>query len=97
MKVSLACTMRARLVGLMGKPHFDGILLLAPCHDIHTFGMGHDLDIAFVSADGSVVEAHRNVRPNRRLRNRRAIATLERLACDEPWYAPGDRLHWQWP
>ena len=90
MKALLASTIRARLVGLIGKRDFDGILVLVPCNDVHTFAMRRALDIAFVASDGTVVEAHRAVPPNHRLRNRKAIATLERFASDGEWYVPGD-------
>lgn len=92
MNVEIACTMRARLLGLYGRAGFDGALLLAPCHDIHTFGMRRPIDVAFIAADGTVVESHRDVTPCRRLRNGEAVATLERFASDAPWFAPGDRI-----
>ena len=90
MRILLASTMRTRLIGLIGMRDFDGVLVLVPCNDIHTFAMKRVLDIAFVAQDGTVVEAHRAVPPNRRLRNRKATATLERFANDGEWYVPGD-------
>ena len=84
--------MRSRLLGLYGRRGFDGALLLVPCHDVHTFGMSRPLDIAFVAADGTVIESHRNVEPCHRLKNREAAATLERFASDSPWFVPGDRI-----
>lgn len=92
MDLEIACTTRARLRGLFGRPGFDGVLLLVPCHDVHTFGMKRPLDIAFVAGNGTVVESHRGVEPRRRLKNREATATLERFACASPWFAPGDRI-----
>ena len=92
MNFEIACTMRSRLLGLFGRPGFDGVLLLVPCHDIHTFGMSRPIDAAFVAADGTILEAHRNVEPGHRLKNREAAATLERYAADTPWFAPGDRI-----
>lgn len=95
MNLEIACTMRSRLRGLFGKPQFEGVLMLVPCHDVHTFGMRRPLDVAFVASDGVIVESFRNVAPRRRLRNRRAAATLERYATADPWFAPGDRIqHW---
>ena len=88
----IASTMGARLRGLIGRSGFGGVLMLVPCHDIHTFGMGRPLDVAFVAADGTVVEAHRGVAPRRRLKNREAVAALERFAVDSPWFEPGDRI-----
>ena len=92
MNVEIACTLRTRLMGLYGRDAFDGVLLLVPCNDIHTFAMRRPIDVAFVAADGAVLEAHRDVSPNRRLRNKRAAATLERFASEEAWFAPGDRI-----
>ena len=92
MNVEIACTLRARLMGLYGKDAFDGVLMLVPCNDIHTFAMRRPIDVAFVAADGAVLESHRAVTPNRRLRNRRAAATLERFASESAWYVPGDRI-----
>ena len=92
MRVEIACTMRSRLLGLYGRNAFDGVLLLVPCHDIHTFGMRRPIDVAFVASDGAVLEVHRNVAPNKRLRNRRAAATLERFSSEDSWYQPGDLI-----
>ena len=92
MNVEIACTMRARLMGLYGRDDFDGVLMLVPCHDVHTFAMRRAIDVAFVAANGVVLEVHRSVSPNRRLRNKRAVATLERFASETAWFCPGDRI-----
>ena len=73
--------------------HISGALLLAPCNDVHTAGMRHRLDIAFVDAQGLVLEAHRDVGPCRRLRNKSAEAVVERFSsCATPWFTAGDRV-----
>ena len=54
--------------------------------------MRKPIDVAFVGADGTVIESHRSVVPNRRLRNRRAAATIERFAAEDAWYEPGDLI-----
>ena len=92
MRMEIACSLRARLMGLYGREAFDGVLMLVPCNDIHTFGMRRPIDVAFVAADGAVLEAHTHVAPNRRLRNKRAAATLERFSKEDAWYAPGDLI-----
>lgn len=92
MNVEIACTLKSRLTGLLGRNAFDGVLLLVPCKDIHTFAMRRSIDVAFVAADGIVLEAHRDVAPNRRLRNGHAAATFERFASEEAWFVPGDRI-----
>lgn len=90
--IRIACTLRARLRGLYGRASFDGVLLLAPCNDVHTLRMRRSLDVAFVDAGGVVLAVHRNVEPNSRLRNKGACATLERFASEEPWFENGDRI-----
>lgn len=96
--VRLAATRRARLKGLLGQHGRQGegknceVLMLAPCRDIHTFGMRQPIDIAFVNADGVVVSVQRGLIPGSRLRSRKAAVVLERLACSDPWYEPGQRL-----
>ena len=92
MDLEIASSMRARLRGLFGRSGFTGVLMLVPCHDVHTFGMRHSIDVAFVAADGTVVEAHRNVAPCHRLKNREAVATLERFAAEACWFNIGDRI-----
>lgn len=92
MDLEIACTMRSRLRGMFGRAGFAGMLLLVPCHDVHTFGMRRPLDIAFVAADGTIVESHRDVGPGNRLKNKKASATIERFAASDPWFSPGDRI-----
>lgn len=92
MKMEIACSLGSRLRGLIGRDAFDGVLLLVPCNDIHTFGMRRPIDVAFVDAAGSVLEARRNVVPNRRIRNKGASATLERYASTAQWLEPGDSM-----
>lgn len=92
MKMTLACSMRERLVGLLGRTSFDGALLLTPCNDIHTFGMRGAIDVAFVAPDGTVLETYRSVPPNRRLKNKKASATVERFASEEDWLEVGSSV-----
>lgn len=91
--VKLAVGIGSRMKGLlMTRPDGDS-LLLAPCNDVHTVGMRHPLDIAFVDQTGLVLEVFRDVGPRRRLRNRKAVAVVERFsACGGPWIEPGERL-----
>lgn len=88
----LACTLRDRLRGLLrGEPR-GGVLVLAPCSDIHTFGMLRDIDVAFVGGDGTVVASERAVSARRRVKCRGALMTLERFASDDEWPQPGDTV-----
>ncbi|NHM15852.1 DUF192 domain-containing protein [Eggerthellaceae bacterium zg-887] len=97
---SFRCSLRLagkaghRLRGLLATEPDDEALLLMPCKDVHTFGMRHDLDIAFVSSEGMILATHRNVGPQRRLAHPWAEAVIERFASPEdPWFTVGDRLH----
>ena len=75
---------------LFTRPH-DKTLLLMPCNDVHTVGMRHRLDIAFLDMHGRVLQTHQNVGPFRRLRNRHAVAVLERFStCASAWYEKDD-------
>ncbi|RNL48999.1 DUF192 domain-containing protein [Paraeggerthella hongkongensis] len=77
---------------LLAKPTGRALLLL-PCSDVHTVGMRHRLDIAFVDAEGVVMRSCRDVGPFRRLRERGAAAVIERFSsCAEPWFVEGDRI-----
>lgn len=53
--VERAVTVRARLVGLLGRRGVDGALWLEPCRSVHTLGMRFAVDVAHVGADGVVI------------------------------------------
>ena len=77
---------------LLARPRDESLLLL-PCNDVHTVGMRHRIDVAFVDGAGNVLEAHRDVGSCRRLRHRKAVAVVERFStCSTPWFSTGDRI-----
>lgn len=91
--LTLAGGAASKARGLLFSRPNCGALLLMPCNDVHTVGMRHRLDIAFVDAAGCVVECHRDVGPFRRLRNKKAVAVVERFSsCSSPWFSQGDRM-----
>ena len=91
LKFALSHARRARGL-LMTRPNGDS-LLFVPCNDVHTFGMTHPIDIAFVDESGRVLQTEYGVGPLRRLKNRRAVAVVERFSTQKtPWLAPGDQL-----
>ena len=92
MKVEIASSVLSRLRGLLGRKECPDLLLLTPCNDVHTFGMNRAIDVAFIAADGLVLESHREVGACRRLRCRPATAALERIAAEAPWFEQGDRI-----
>ena len=91
-RIEIASTLLARVRGLLGRGDLSCSLLLAPCNDIHTFGMKYPIDVAFLDNAGVVVRADRGVGPRRRVVCRRAVATLERVSVDKPWFQVGDRI-----
>lgn len=90
-RISFATKFFHRAQGLLGKPT-EEILLIAPCCDIHTFGMRYGIDVAFVDCCGVVISASKGVAPWRRVRESKACAVLERKATDAQWFSVGDRL-----
>ncbi len=91
----LAGSFSARMKGfLRSRPGLDGeVLLLMPCRSVHTFGMKYPIDIAFVGADGKVVESFRDVAARRRLKCGQAVGVLERFsASDGSWFERGDQV-----
>lgn len=91
-RLVLAASFKERVQGLLlASPHKETMMLL-PCSDVHTVGMRHALDVAFVDCDGLVLETYRAVRPLSRLRNKNARVVLERFSSDTPWFQAGDRL-----
>lgn len=55
----VAATRAARRRGLLGRDGVDGALVLTPARAVHTLGMRFDLDVAYLAADGRVVDLHR--------------------------------------
>ena len=89
----VASSVRARLRGLLGRNRFEGVLMLAPCCDVHTVGMRFAVDVAFVGQDGTVLASRRNLAPGRRMAVKGAACVLERQASDGgSWFCPGDRV-----
>ena len=81
-----------RLRGLLFREPDDKVRALVPCNAVHTVGMAHEIDIAFIDGAGTVLAAHRRVGKRRRLRCAGARMTLERFADERPWFTAGDRV-----
>lgn len=99
----LACTSLQRGRGLIARPHSwlapDEVLVLVPCSSIHTFGMRHAIDVAFLDRRGFVLVARKGMAPWRFMSCTGAVAVLERFAGlpgehgqIPPWPEPGDRI-----
>ena len=69
-RVESALSMRARLVGLLGRRELPQgeALRIEPCTSIHTFFMKFPIDAAFLARDGTVLRAIPDLRPWRATR-----------------------------
>ncbi|MCL1797821.1 MAG: DUF192 domain-containing protein [Eggerthellaceae bacterium] len=82
-----------RVKGLLFEKPKGQMVLLIPCKRVHTFGMRHNLDIAFLDRGGRVLAAYQNVPPSRSLVERRATGVLERFSNESIlWLKAGERL-----
>lgn len=88
--IEFATSTRARLRGMLFRDPDEVTRLLVPCHDIHTFGMHHPLDIAFISKDGRVLDVYRDVYGRQRIRRKGAAIVAERFSREGEWLKTGD-------
>ena len=65
-RVAVADSYFLRLRGLLGRS-FDGFnaLLLVPCSQIHTIGMGYAIDAVYIDVRGRVIRADENISPGK--------------------------------
>ena len=98
-----ACTFLQRARGLIARPHSwlasDEALVLVPCSSIHTFGMRHAIDVAFLDKRGFVLAARKSMPPWQCMSCAGAVAVLERFASPlgergriPPWPELGCRI-----
>ena len=73
----VADTRSTRRRGLLGRDGFDGALVLSPARAVHTLGMRFDLDVAYLDADGRVLDLHRLPRRRVALPRWRARSVVE--------------------
>ncbi|MCL2889346.1 MAG: DUF192 domain-containing protein [Eggerthellaceae bacterium] len=82
-----------RLRGLLFTKPQSRPLLLARCRSVHTFGMKHDLDIAFLDREGKVLSSYQQVKPRCFLGEPCAVAVLERFStAEQSWPQEGEKL-----
>lgn len=103
-RLCLAATFWGRMTGLFSRRLSNEVLLIAPCHSVHTFGMGYAIDIAFVGREGRVMESYESVPPWQLRKCPGAYAVLERRASGEDssgssgedrvvgWFKKGDEI-----
>lgn len=98
LSLDIAVSFADRLIGLFSKRAKGDVLLIAPCHSIHTFGMREPIDIAFIDKGGNVVEVCESLSPWRIKRCGGAFAVLERRAGGmgkekrSPWFKVGEEI-----
>ena len=84
MRFVFALSFLQRLRGLLArKPSWlgeNGVLVIAPCNSIHTFGMKYAIDVAFLDKNGMVLLAKKNLAPKKRLFCKNAVCVLERIS-----------------
>ena len=51
----VAASPRRRARGLIGREDIEGVLVLRPCRQVHTFGMQFPIDVAFCDRAGIVL------------------------------------------
>ena len=51
----VAVTRRQRRRGLTGRGELDGVMVIRPCRQVHTFGMRFAIDVAFCDRYGFVL------------------------------------------
>lgn len=82
MHVVFALGFFQRLRGLLLRPAcwlgVRGVLAIAPCDSIHTWGMAYPIDVAFLDARGRVLLSRRSLPARARLRCPGAALALER-------------------
>lgn len=93
-KVSVASTFAQRARGLLGTRPKPELLMIAPCHSIHTFGMRYPIHIAFFDACGNVITAETSVPPGTKRSCPHAVGVLEMPALypASQWFISGDSL-----
>ncbi|MBK9180523.1 MAG: DUF192 domain-containing protein [Acidimicrobiales bacterium] len=90
--LEIADTRRARRRGLLGRDRIQGALLLRPARAVHTIGMRFPIDVAFVTADGLVLDVvtMRRYRLGRPRLRARAVVEAEAGAFARWRLLPGD-------
>lgn len=93
-KVSVASTFVQRARGLLGTRPKPELLMIAPCHSIHTFGMRYPIHIAFFDECGNVISAETSVPPGTKRSCPHAVGVLEMPALypASQWFISGDSL-----
>jgi uncharacterized membrane protein (UPF0127 family) len=95
-RVEPAFDSKTRNRGLLGRTTVpeDYVLIIAPSNAVHTWFMSVPIDVLFVSRDGTVTKACRDVKPWRVAGSLRAFAAIESAAgfIDRHGIRPGAKV-----
>lgn len=92
-RMAAATSVISRMRGLLGAERGDGLLLIAPCKGIHTYGMRYPIDAAFVDREGVVVLVRRALEPGNRVACETACLVIERRYNeDAAWFGLGETI-----
>ena len=82
----IASTRRARRRGLLGRDGVDGVIVLQPCRQVHTFGMRFPIDVVWCDAHGQVLRVARmkRARVSRPVLRARFVIETE-AGCTRRW------------
>ena len=100
--IEVADTWVSRLRGYLGReePNQGEGILLIPCTAIHTYGMGFELDVLFLSEEGRVLDLLRGFPPwsrSKRVQGARYVLEVPSHTIDLTGTEVGDLLTWQLP
>ena len=86
----------SRMKGLIGTPPDElgcDAIHIKPCRSVHTFGMKYPIDLAFVSADGTILGIRKCVEPNQICSSPSGTRSIvERPSSALPWLEMGEAV-----
>lgn len=85
-------TVAEKLKGLLGTDDGAGTVVLTKCASVHSFGMGYDLDLAFVGERGEVLDVRRGMGPGEVASCGEATCVFERPSAGDEWINEGEHL-----
>ena len=90
----VAVTRRLRAKGLMGREDLEGVMVLRPCRQVHTFGMQFPIDLVYLDRGLRIKKLRSSVAPWRLSACLSAHSILELPAgtIRESQSQPGDLL-----
>lgn len=92
-QIHVASGLFDKALGMLVPRNQQTLLVLIPCRSIHTFCMKSNLDVAFISKEGSVLFSERNVKAGRVIKQKKAVCVLERYSdVNMHWFEEGQQI-----